>query len=141
MDRATRYAIFFTLDPGPLAAFTARWLGWDFAAGRACDHPALAGLPAPVSEITATPRRYGFHGTLKPPFRLASGSSPSRLTTDFDALAATLAPVEITGLRLARLGGFLALASEGDAGGNARIALIAEEAVARLDRHRASSRI
>jgi putative phosphonate metabolism protein len=134
MERYTRYAVYFTPEPGPLCDFVTGWLGWDPAAGRACDHPALPGLPAPVSEITATPRRYGFHGTLKPPFRLASASSPSGLNADFDALAATTAPAEVDGLRLARLGGFLALVPVGDMGAVARIAA---EAVAGLDRHRA----
>ncbi len=134
MEQYTRYAVYFTPEPGPLCAFMAGWLGWDPAAGRTCDHPAPPGLPASVSDITATPRRYGFHGTLKPPFRLASGSSRSRLYTDFDALAATLAPAEVDGLRLARLGGFLALVPDGDMGAVARIAA---EAVAALDRHRA----
>ena len=59
MDGHTRFAIYVTPDPGELAAFMGRWLGWDPSRGRACDHPALAGLPAPVSEITAAPRRYG----------------------------------------------------------------------------------
>jgi len=134
MERYTRYAVYFTPEPGPLCDFMAEWLGWDPAARRACDHPALPGLPAPVSEITATPRRYGFHGTLKPPFRLASGSSASRLFADFEALAATLAPAEGDGLRIARLGGFLALVPAGDMGAVARIAA---ETVAALDRHRA----
>lgn len=134
MERFTRYAVYFTPDPGPLSDFMAGWLGWDPAAGRACAHPALPGLPAPVAELTATPRRYGFHGTLKPPFRLASGSSRAQLLDDFGALAASLAPVEAGEMRIARLGGFLALVPDGDTGAIARIAA---EAVAGLDRHRA----
>ena len=134
MDRFTRYAIYFAPEPGALADFIANWLGWDPARGRSWDHPALAGLPAPVSEITETPRRYGFHGTLKPPFRLAPGSSPARLSADFDGLAASLSPVEIDGMQIARLGGFLALVPERDAGSVVRIAA---EIVAGLDRHRA----
>ena len=134
MESYTRYAVYFTPEPAALADAMASWLGWDPATGRRCDHPALAGLPAPVSQITQAPRRYGFHGTLKPPFRLASGSSPSRLRADFDALAATLAPAEVEEMGIARLGGFLALVPMGDAAGIARIAA---EAVAALDRHRA----
>jgi len=134
MERYTRFAVYFTPEPGPLAAFMASWLGWDLARGSACDHPALAGLPVPVAEITATPRRYGFHGTLKPPFRLASGSTSARLREDFETLAATFAPTALDGLRLARLGGFLALVPEGDSSGITRIAA---DCVAGLDRHRA----
>lgn len=134
MGPYSRYAVYYTPEPGAFADATAAWLGWDATAGRACAHLEISDLPAPVSEITATPRRYGFHGTLKPPFRLASGSSPARLQDDFTSLAASLAPAQIDGLRIAGLGGFLALVPDGDA---SELARIAAEAVAGLDRHRA----
>lgn len=134
MEQYTRYAVYFTPAPGPLSDFTASWLGWDPAAGRPCDHPAVLGLPAPVPELTAAPRRYGFHATMKPPFRLASASSRAQLLDDFEALAATLAPAAIGDMRIAGLGGFLALVPDGDTGAVARIAA---ETVAGLDRHRA----
>lgn len=134
MERFTRYAVYFTPAPGPLSAFMAAWLGWDPAAGRVNEHPCIPGLPAPLSEITAAPRRYGFHATLKPPFRLASASSRAQLFADFDTLAATLAPARIDDLQIARIGGFLALVPQGDASAVARIAAAA---VAGLDRHRA----
>lgn len=138
MGPYTRYAVYYTPEPGAFSAFTAAWLGWDVATGRACDHPALTGLPAPVAEITATPRRYGFHATLKPPFRLASGSNRAQLRADFDALAASLAPARYNALSIARLGGFLALVPDSDTGGpSGGMARIAAEVVAGLDRHRA----
>jgi hypothetical protein len=71
---------------------------------------------------------------LKPPFRLASGSKPTRPYADFAALAVSRTPVDVDGMRITRLGGFLALVPESDAGGIARIA---PEVVAGLDRHRA----
>ena len=64
-----RYAIFYTPDDLAFAAFGAEWLGWDSAAGISVGHPVVAGLD--VAELTATPRKYGFHATLKAPFRLA----------------------------------------------------------------------
>ena len=66
-----RYAIFYTPD-GPLADFGARWLGWDSARGRAGPHIAVDGID--VALVTDTPRKYGMHGTLKAPFRLAQGT-------------------------------------------------------------------
>ena len=36
----------------------------------------LPGLPRPRAELVAGPDRYGFHATLKPPFRLADGPRP-----------------------------------------------------------------
>ncbi len=80
-----RYALFWAPPRGSaLARFGASWLGWDAEAGELVPHPEVPRLPLPVAEITATPRRYGFHGTLKPPFRLAEGANVAGL----DAAAA-----------------------------------------------------
>src|SRR6056297_1726408 len=65
----SRFAIYYLPPAGPLAEFGARWLGWDVENGRALRQPDLPGLEG----ITKAPRKYGFHGTLKPPFRLAQG--------------------------------------------------------------------
>jgi hypothetical protein len=44
------------------------------------EHPDLEGLGATeLSEITGPARRYGFHATLKAPFRLAEGASEADL--------------------------------------------------------------
>ncbi|GHE01200.1 phosphonate metabolism protein [Defluviimonas sp. 20V17] len=134
MTDYARYAIYYTPPPGALADFGARWLGWDAARGRARAHFDLPALPRPVADLTAAPRKYGFHGTLKPPFRLAPGQSRATLDTALEDLAARLAPVTLAGLRLARLGGFLALVPEGEA---AALAALAAEVVARLDAFRA----
>ena len=117
MENFKRYAIYWAPDPGPLAEVTAAWLGWDPVAGREVAHPDLAGLPRSVAELTETPRKYGFHGTLKAPFRLAEGVTAGALHTAAEALAAGTAPCTIDGLRLARIGSFLALVPEGTAEG------------------------
>lgn len=109
-----RYAIYFAPRPGPFARAAAHWLGWDAAAGRACAQPSLARLPRPLAALTAAPRRYGFHGTLKPPFRLAPGQDGAALRDALDALALRLAPVSLPGLRLGVLSRFLALTPEGE---------------------------
>ncbi|WP_261395574.1 DUF1045 domain-containing protein [Salipiger bermudensis] len=132
MTHYSRYAVYYAPEPGPFADFTAQWLGWDASAGSAREHPEVPGLPLPVSEITATPRKYGFHGTLKPPFRLSG--SRAALEADLAALAAMLRPAEMPGLALTRLGSFLALTPEGDTTG---LAEIAAETVRALDPHRA----
>jgi putative phosphonate metabolism protein len=135
MNGFERYALHWAPDPGPLADFTARWLGWDAARGRAEDHPDLPGLPRPVAEITATPRIYGFHGTVKPPFRLAPGTDAAGLHRAAAALCARLTPVTLPGLALHRLGGFVALTPEGE---TAPLAALAADVVTDLDRFRAS---
>ncbi|WP_095589325.1 DUF1045 domain-containing protein [Actibacterium ureilyticum] len=134
MEGFRRYAIYVAPQPGTLADFTAQWLGWDPETGKAPVHPALPGLPAPVAQLTATPRKYGFHGTIKPPFRLAEDSDIFGLHADMTALAATLAPARFPALKLAQIGHFLALVPDGDAG---TLPDLAATVVAGLDRHRA----
>jgi len=129
-----RYAVYFTPEPGALADFGAAWLGWDSAAGVARPHPDVPGLPAPVEDLTARPRKYGFHGTIKPPFRLAPGTDADDLRAALATFCATAAPVMLDGLRLARIGSFVALVPEGPADALARCAAGAVEA---LDRFRA----
>ncbi|HEY9040241.1 MAG TPA: DUF1045 domain-containing protein [Roseovarius sp.] len=112
-----RYAIYYTPPPGPLARFGAEWLGWDIAEGRRpAARPGVPGLPATMDALTETPRRYGFHATIKPPFRLAAAQTGAALTAALSAFCATRAPACASGLELARLGRFLALVPVGDAG-------------------------
>lgn len=129
----TRYAVYYTPAPGtPLADFGASWLGWDSATGTRFVHPDI-GAPD-VATITATPRKYGFHGTIKPPFRLAEGCTVDGLTDALAMLCTSTAPVMLDGLGLARLGRFLALVPNGDA---AALAQLAGRAVQELDMFRA----
>ena len=110
MERYRRYAIYYTPPAGDFADFGASWLGWDPVAGRAVEQPAVPGLDLPA--LTAGPRGYGFHATLKAPFRLAAGVTPAGLREAVAALAASMAPVRLPGLRLSRIGSFLALTPE-----------------------------
>lgn len=133
MDGFTRYAIYFT-PVGGLASFGAAWLGWDSAAGVEVAHPEVAGLPAPVAEITERPRKYGFHGTIKPPFHMAEGTRVSELEAETRALCTGLKPVTLDGLKLAALGQFLAVIPDSDTSALAELAATCVEA---LDRFRA----
>ncbi len=102
-----RYAIFYTPAPGPLADFGAAWLGWDPVLGRDVAQASLAGVD--VAKATATPRKYGFHGTMKPPFALAEGQGAEALKQAFAAFCDQAAPVTTEALELVRFGRFLAL--------------------------------
>lgn len=116
MDGYTRYAVYFAPPPGPLAEFGAAWLGRDAESGRNLTHMPVRGLPRPAAELVAAPRKYGFHGTLKPPFRLAEGHEVTGLHTALQALAGQLHRVRIeAGLELAHMGGFVALVPAGPA--------------------------
>ncbi len=125
-----RYAVFHLSDDPGLAAFGAAWLGWDAVAAREVPHPDI-GLP--LAEITGTPRRYGFHGTLKPPFRLSAGAGPETLVAAVERIAAAAAPVRLAGLVPARIGSFVALVPEGD---SAALTALAARCVTALDAFR-----
>ena len=129
-----RFAVYAAPTPGPLADFTASWLGWDPQTGCRVDHPEISNLPRPVSEITAAPRRYGFHATLKPPFRLAENSDIQGLESDLGRLAAQLPPLVLPGLSLTRVGGFLALVPDTP---DVPALGMAAKVVRALDHHRA----
>jgi putative phosphonate metabolism protein len=114
MDQMKRFAVYYSPRPGAFAMAAAAWLGWDVAQGQALNHPVVEGLPAPVSALTSEPRKYGFHATLRAPFRLAHGAGPDDLHHCLTTLAAKLAPVRLEGLELSDLDGFLALLPRGD---------------------------
>ena len=131
MTRYTRYAVYYLPPKGDLADFGAAWLGWDVARGQRRAHFAdVAGLAPAV----ATPQKYGFHATLKPPFRLADGSTLADLRDALAGVAAATPAAMAPGLRLARLGRFLALVPQGD---GADIGRVAAAMVQGLDRFRA----
>jgi putative phosphonate metabolism protein len=134
MDDFARYALYWAPDPGPLADLAASWLGWDAQGGQTVAHPDLPGLPAPVEALTRSPRTYGFHGTVKPPFRLADGTDAGALHRACENLCAQLAPITLPGLHLHRIGGFLALTPQGD---QTALAVLAATVVQTLDRFRA----
>lgn len=113
MDQMKRFAVYYAPRPGPLVERAAAWLGWDGASGQALPQPDLPGLPRPVADLTADPRKYGFHGTLRAPFRPASGLAADDVAAAVQALAARLTPVTCDGLHLENLHGFLALTPTG----------------------------
>lgn len=129
-----RWAVYFAPPVrGPLWAFAARWLGRDAASGA---EPGREGpLPAErLAAITAAPRRYGFHATLKPPFALAPGRDAAALHRAARRLAAGQRPFLAPPLELASLGGFLALTLSAP---SPEMDALAAACVAGLDRFRA----
>lgn len=60
-------------------------------------------------EHTVSPRHYGFHATLKPPFALAEGTSRERLLESVAAFAAGERAFKLPGFAVSLLGNFLAL--------------------------------
>lgn len=129
-----RYALYY-LPPADAAwaqAATA-WLGWDALTGQEVAHPDLPGLPISLAKITQTPRKYGLHATIKPPFVLADGSGVEALETACAAVCADLPPVTLDGFRIERLGRFLALRPVGS---ETRLNALAAACVKGLDAFR-----
>lgn len=105
---AFRAAVYFTPAAGsPLARVAAAWLGRDPFGGGATHE---VGDTPP--SIVAEPARYGFHATIKAPFRLAPGRTLAELDAALAAFCKTRATVTIGALRLERLGSFFALVPE-----------------------------
>ena len=129
MSDYQRYAVYYLPDDEKLARFGARWLGWDVAGGTPVEQFPVDGL----KDATSTPRKYGFHGTLKPPFRLADDTTYQALERDTAALAGSLLPVALSGLKVSRIGKFLALVPDGE---SQELRKLAFECVRCLDRHR-----
>lgn len=97
----TRYAVYWA-PGGALGDAGAEWLGWDLRRGAA--RPGL--VEAPVA------RRYGFHATLRSPFRLSERVDEAAMRDVARRVARTLAPVPLGRLEVARLGSFVALVPE-----------------------------
>lgn len=109
-----RYAIYFSPEVhSPWWTFGAGWIGRDEKNDIALLRPTCEGLVAAEYErITAEPRRYGFHATLKAPFRLASGLDEAELLKRTHVLAQTLTPLPLGPQRVHRLDDFIALVPE-----------------------------
>nr|WP_319384626.1 DUF1045 domain-containing protein [uncultured Roseibium sp.] len=106
-----RYAIYFAADADDtLMRLGNAWLGRDPFTSAGLDVPGLTGMTASrFRELTADPRRYGFHGTLKAPFHLKPGVDVAGLVTACREFASEIAPFLIDGLNVNLLGKFLAL--------------------------------
>lgn len=102
----TRYAVYYAPAPDTLFhALGTSWLGRDAWTGEAASQPAVDN----IAGLTAEPRRYGFHATLKAPFHLAKTKNRKDLSVFAEEFARRQAPVMLPKLRLAALDGFLAL--------------------------------
>jgi len=89
MANFPRYAIYYAPEPGSeLDRFGAELLGYDAYAG--ADLPFPAGAERPHwHDITADPRKYGFHATLKAPISMASGKTEAELIAACESFADT----------------------------------------------------
>jgi putative phosphonate metabolism protein len=108
---AARYAVYFApAVDSPWWRFGTGWLGWDEKHGQALAQPGLSGFGAEQFHVlTGEPRRYGFHATLKAPFRLREGVDETLLRHRFEALARELRALPLGALQPGMLDDFVAL--------------------------------
>ncbi|MEE4380419.1 MAG: DUF1045 domain-containing protein [Pseudomonadales bacterium] len=97
MNGYARYALYFAPDPeSELWRRGSAWLGRDAATGHALPRmpvPALDGLN--LDRLTAAPRFYGFHGTLRAPFEPVGRDTEPRLVAAVDAFCAAWEPFAV----------------------------------------------
>jgi putative phosphonate metabolism protein len=106
MNAPARVAVYYApLPDDPLTAASTSWLGRDPVTGAPAAQPAVPDIAA----ITAEPRLYGFHATLKPPIRLAPGRGWTDLRDAAREMAAGIEPFDLPPLAVSDVHGFLAL--------------------------------
>ncbi|MGV8951544.1 MAG: DUF1045 domain-containing protein [Cypionkella sp.] len=107
---AERYAIYYAPPAmGTLWERASTWLGRDAASGDSFDGP-VAGINRDrLLNLTHSANRYGFHATIKAPMALMDGAGPEDLTTALRAFAGEHQPVDLGGMTLALIDGFIAI--------------------------------
>lgn len=131
-----RYALYFAPDPASeLWRFGSAALGYDAATG---EETPMA-IPESCADLdwralTDEPRRYGFHATLKAPFRLAEGQDEAGLMARAAAFTASMRAPVLDGLQVSALGSFIALTP---LGGTLELAVFAQQVVEAFEDFRA----
>jgi putative phosphonate metabolism protein len=136
MIMTERFAIYLVPPAGSaLWDRGCRWLGRDPETGAVYAPPSVPGIAADeIRALTQMPRDYGFHGTLKAPFRLAQGVDEAELLERVGRLARSVPVVTMPQLQVDRLSDFLALRP---AGAGTTVGALAAHFVTGLDDFRA----
>jgi len=132
MDQFTRFGI-YVVPEGAFYRIGAAWLGWDCVARQKVTRPDWPELPGEDALVTA-PRQYGFHGTIKPPFRLLNGTRPEQLAEAVAAFCGQQGPVSLPKLEVRRYGKVIAIVPTTP---SAALVRLAADTVRSLDRFRA----
>ena len=136
MPSTGRYAIYFApAEDTAIWRFGIGWLGRDPVADKALLQPDVPGLTAAqVATATESPRQYGFHATLKPPFHLADSSTEVDLRAAAAAFSAAHRPFTAPAVSLQRIGRFQAFALTAP---SAEMYHLAADCITAFDRFRA----
>jgi len=111
MSNTPRYAIYYAPARGSgLDRFGAHLLGYDAFAGEEMPFPEAVTEAAPDwRDLTADPRKYGFHATLKAPFSLAPARTEAELFAACSNFAATPRAIPIIKPVVGSISGFIAV--------------------------------
>ncbi len=131
--RFSRYSIYYVPD-GLLGKFGASWLGWDIQARKSVPFLQIQNTEIDLNQLTEKPRKYGFHGTLKAPFRLKSCKTEKELIADFEGFCRNQSSVSSDKLVLQVINDFLALAPGKQ---SKQINRLAQNCVTYFERYRA----
>ncbi len=124
-----RVAVYYAPAPAdPLWRAACSWLGRDPETAATMQQPNVPGIEA----LTADPRLYGFHATLKPPMRLATAYDA--FIEDAERLASNIPAFDLPPLSVQDLSGFLALRETQP---SPELQALADACVTGLDEHRA----
>ncbi|MGX4769007.1 DUF1045 domain-containing protein [Bradyrhizobium guangdongense] len=106
-----RYAIYFAAGAdNALTRFGAELLGYEAYTEDEVSFPHEALRIAPDwRDVTADPRKYGFHGTLKAPMALASGRTEAELVTACATFAGKVRPIPLIRPIVDAISGFIAV--------------------------------
>ncbi|MCK1738965.1 DUF1045 domain-containing protein [Bradyrhizobium sp. 138] len=106
-----RYAIYFAAGhDSALTRFGAELLGYDAYTGNELAFPADALRVAPDwRDVSADPRKYGFHATLKAPMALTPGRTETELMAACAAFAGKARPLPVIRPVVDAISGFIAV--------------------------------
>ncbi|MEK9279290.1 MULTISPECIES: DUF1045 domain-containing protein [unclassified Bradyrhizobium] len=106
-----RYAIYHAASAhSALSRFGAELLGYDAHTGNELPFPEEARRVAPDwRDVTADPRKYGFHGTLKAPMALAPEKTEAELAAACATFAAKARPIPVIRPVVDSISGFIAV--------------------------------
>ena len=107
----SRYALYFAPEPNSLWwRVGCQWLGRDASTMSELTQPAISGMTnVQMHTLTADARRYGFHATLKAPFRLAQAYDIQQLDAALSSFCEQQESFILPTPQVQWMGNFLAL--------------------------------
>jgi hypothetical protein len=106
-----RYAVYFCPSPdSDWGIAGAKWLGRCAITGKRGQQLEISGIDSELfRSLTSDPKRYGWHATLRAPFKLVPEHEVGDLLLKLHQLAKTLKPFDLPKLVVSTAGGFLSL--------------------------------